>query len=617
MKNKLQLFITIISIVISIQLKAQAPLIEWQNTIGGDDGDWIYSVIQTSDSGYLLGGSSWSNISGDKTVASKGFDDYWVIKLDNTGSIQWQKTIGGSEIDLLRSVIQSNDGGYLLGGYSKSGISGDKTEANLGIADYWVVKLDNLGNIQWQNSIGGSNDDNLISVIQTSEGGYLLGGTSKSGISGDKTEGSLGDDYWVVKLDSSGNIQWQKTFGGSMVDYLYSVNQTSDGGFFLAGYSTSDISGDKTEPNSGGDYWVLKLDSIGNIEWQNTIGGSNLDVLYSATLTSDGGYFLGGYSNSNISGDKSEDGLGSYDYWVVKLDSSGNIQWQNTIGGSDVDWLYSVIQTSEGGYLLGGESRSGISGDKTEPAHYVDYWVVKLDSLGNIQWENTIGGGGVGTDVLNSVIQTSDGGYFLGGYSSSKNSIDKTEPNLGGLDYWVVKLYPETCTFPSGLMVHNITPSIIKIHWNTISGADKYQIYYRPVDDLTWIKVTSTSNTKTIKGLSPGTEYEYKVRTKCGEENTDFSSVAYFTTLPLRLGEISSGVTIYPNPASSQLTVEIENDNASEKHIEIMDALGRSVQTISTSENIVVIDISNLSAGIYFVKLQQADIITLLKFIKE
>ncbi|MBP7713944.1 MAG: T9SS type A sorting domain-containing protein [Bacteroidota bacterium] len=418
-----------------------AQEIEWQNTIGGNNTDQLYSIQQTSDGGYILGGVSISDISGDKTENSQGDYDYWVVKLDSTGNIQWQNTIGGSGYDQLYSIQQTSDGGYILGGYSNSGISGDKTESSQGDYDYWVVKLDAIGNIQWQTTIGGNDADWLYSVQQTTDGGYILGGYSLSDISGDKTEGTQGgNDYWVVKLDASGNIQWQNTIGGNNDDNLTSIQQTTDGGYILGGYSYSDISGDKTENSQGSDdYWVVKLNASGNIQWQNTIGGSGYDQLYSIQQTSDGGYILGGYSESNISGDKTENSQGFDDYWVVKLDTTGNIQWQNTIGGGSFDYLTSIQQTSDGGYILGGYSNSGISGDKTENCQgNTDYWVVKLDASGNIQWQNTIGGNY--SDWLYSVQQTSDGGYILGGCSDANISGDKTENVQGVYDYWVVKL---------------------------------------------------------------------------------------------------------------------------------------------------------------------------------
>ncbi|MBK6484947.1 MAG: T9SS type A sorting domain-containing protein [Chitinophagaceae bacterium] len=440
-----------LAILLSFSLTATAqitaPEIQWQNTIGGSGFDYLYSIQQTSDGGYILGGSSSSYISGDKSEASLGGSDYWVVKLDATGAIQWQNVIGGSGSDDLVSIQQTSDGGYILGGYSYSDISGDKTEASLGSLDYWVVKLDATGAIQWQNTIGGSNYDQLSSIQQTSDGGYILSGYSSSGISGDKTEAYQGGfDYWVVKLDATGAIQWQNTIGGSDYDVLYSIQQTSDGGYILGGYSDSGISGDKTEASKGGeDYWVVKLDAAGAIQWQNTIGGFYNDYfLGSIQQTSDGGYILGGDSESGNSGDKTEASKGGADYWVVKLDAAGAIQWQNTIGGSSHDRLYSIQQTSDGGYILGGWSQSGISGDKTEALlGGNDYWVVKLNGNGVIKWQNTIGGSSI--DDLYSIQQTSDGGYILGGRSESGISGDKTEVLQGGIayDYWVVKLYSE------------------------------------------------------------------------------------------------------------------------------------------------------------------------------
>ncbi|MBK9638708.1 MAG: hypothetical protein IPO63_13185 [Bacteroidetes bacterium] len=177
--------------------------------------------------------------------------------------------------DVLYSIQQTTDGGYILGGYSDSDVSGDKSENCNGDHDYWIVKVDSLGDIQWQNTIGGSLSDNLYSIQQTSDGGYILGGCSKSNISRDKTENCNGfDDYWIVKVDSLGVIQWENTIGGSIIDYLYSIQQTTDGGYILGGYSGSNVSGDKTENCIGGyDYWIVKVDSQGVIQWQKTIGG--------------------------------------------------------------------------------------------------------------------------------------------------------------------------------------------------------------------------------------------------------------------------------------------------------------------------------------------------------
>ena len=420
--------------------------IEWQNTIGGSWLDQLIFIQQTYDGGYILGGPSQSDIFGDVTDSGNGSKDYWIVKVDPLGNIQWQNMIGGSGWDALESIEQIADGGYILGGWSNSPVSGDKSEdcigGNCNYRDYWVVKVDSLGTIQWENTIGGFYIDCLRSIRKTTDGGYILGGDSDSDIAGDKSEDSNGqNDYWIVKLDSMGSIQWQNDIGGGDYDNFESIQQTADEGYILGGWSSSNISGDKTENSNGlSDYWIVKVDSIGTIQWQNTIGGGGDDRLNSIEQTSDGGYILGGFSNSNISGDKTENSNGLYDYWIVKVDSIGTIQWQSTIGGSLYDELNSIQQTNDGGYILGGTSSSSISGDKVENGFFTtgDYWVVKVDSLGVIQWQNTIIGSFY--DELNSIQQTNDGGYILGGSSLSDISMDKTENCIGSWDYWMVKL---------------------------------------------------------------------------------------------------------------------------------------------------------------------------------
>ena len=434
-----------------------AQSIQWQNTIGGSGSDKILSILQTNDGGYMLGGHSESNISGDKTENSNGVNDCWIVKTDSIGNIMWQNTIGGNNGDYLRSIKQTADGGYIFGGDSYSNISGDKTENCIGVNDFWIVKIDSIGNIIWQNTIGGSAGDLLNSLGLTSDGGYILGGQSLSNISGDKTENSRGlDDLWIVKIDSLGNIQWQNTIGGSANDRVSSIEQTTDGGYVIAAASESGSSGDKTENSAGWDFWIVKTDASGNIQWQNTIGGSVHDWPCSIQQTIDGGYILGGVSTSGISGDKTENNwdttLITADYWILKTDSLANIQWQNTIGGVANDLLSDVKQTADGRYILGGYSRSNISGDKAENCiGSDDYWVLNLDTSGNILWQNTIGG--TGGDQLHSIQPTTDGNYILGGRSLSNISGDKSENCLGNYDYWIIKITDSLfCPVPSAVI---------------------------------------------------------------------------------------------------------------------------------------------------------------------
>ncbi len=496
---------------------AQGPTIAWQKTIGGSDFDMLRSARQTVDGGYILGGYSSSNISGNKTENRRGFYDFWIVKTDSTGKISWQKTIGGNGFNFLCSVEPTSDGGYILGGHSNANISGEKTENSRGGYDFWVLKLDATGNIIWQKTIGGSGNDELQAIQPTSDGGYILGGQSKSNISGDKTENCRGGhDFWVVKLDAVGKIIWQKTVGGSDADELNAIQQTSDGGYILGGASKSNISGEKTENSAGdSDFWLVKLDAAGQIIWQNTICGDKSDELQAVQQTTDGGYILGGNSASNISGDKSENSLGGSDFWILKTDASGNILWQNTIGGNNPDYLQSISQTADGGYFVGGSSSSHFSGDKTENSQgNLDVWVLILDADGKIIWQKTKGGSDF--DELYAAQPTSDGGFILGGYSSSNLGGDKTENSHGGADFWILKftapcfsfnfslaLVPQPCDASTKINVSGLSNSGAGTYFFNINGgqfqtADVFTVHDPGIYTVVARDVFGCTNSQTV-----------------------------------------------------------------------------------------------------------------------
>jgi hypothetical protein len=443
-----KLIVLILSMNFLVSENSFSQEIEWQRTIGGSGAETFEVVKRTMDGGFILGGSTESIASGNLTGNTNGGADFLVVKINSVGNIEWQNTIGGTSGDELGSLWETSDGGYILGGCSSSDSSGDKKQNSKGGSDYWVVKIDIAGNIEWERSYGGSETDRLTTIQQTSDHGYILGGFSSSGISGDKTESTMGTlngnsngdpDYWILKLDSLGNIQWQNTIGGFLSDILKVVHQTVDGGYFLAGYSYSFMSNDKSEHRIGGtDVWIVKTDSLGNIVWDNTLGGTDTEILTSAEITKDGGFILGAMSESGFSGDKTSGCYGFNDFWVVKLDVDGDIEWQKTIGGNSWETYTCLKSSAKGGYYLGGTSWSGITGQKTEPSLYPDYWVLNLDSIGEILWQNTIGGNFY--DELISIEVSSNGDCIVGGHSISSISIDKTENSFGGDDFWVLKL---------------------------------------------------------------------------------------------------------------------------------------------------------------------------------
>jgi hypothetical protein len=348
----------------------QAPSWEWFKTFGGSEDDSGSSVQQTSDGGFILVGTTTS-------FGAGGFD-VWLIKTDADGNKLWEKTFGGIRDDRGHSVQQTSDGGFILLGWTESF---DAREA-----DVWLIKTDASGNIEWDRTFGGSDRDKGSSVQQTSDGGFILVGYTES-------FGAGWADVWLIKTDADGNKLWEKTFGGSGLDSGSSVQQTSDGGFIIVGYTTSFGAG-------GFDVWLIKTDADGNKLWEKTFGGSRRDWGSSVQQTSDGGFIIVGYTTS----------FGAGDVWLIKTDANGNKQWDRTFGGSDWDEGWSVQQTSDGGFIIVGWTWSFGAGGP-------DVWLIKTDANGNKQWDRTFGGSD--WDWGFSVQQTSDGGFIIVGSTES------------------------------------------------------------------------------------------------------------------------------------------------------------------------------------------------------
>ena len=364
-----------------LNLSAQPTLI-WASCYGGSSWDMLNSTLPTPDGGYLLCGYTSSNDGDIQSGNHGGMMDCWVVKINSSGTIEWEKTYGGSSEEMIESIIPTPDGGYLFGGSTASN-DGDIQSGNHGERDCWVVKINSSGTIEWEKTYGGSYNDGISSTIPTNDGGYLLCGSTTSN-DGDIQSGNQGgNDYWVVKINSSGTIEWEQTYGGSNNEYIVSTIPTPDGGYLLGGLTKSN-DGDVQSGNHGGiDYWVVKINSIGTIEWEQTYGGVEHDVQYSTIPTNDGGYLLGGYTKSD-DGDIQSGNSGWDDYWLVKINNTGTIEWEQTYGGSSQEWLFSIIPTPDGGYLLSGFTQSN-DGDVQSGNHgEADYWVVKIDGTDDV-----------------------------------------------------------------------------------------------------------------------------------------------------------------------------------------------------------------------------------------
>ena len=456
MKNKHYLFLVIglFSITNSI-----AQDILWERSYGGKHAEYLFDAIPTADYGFILAGSSISNKNGNKSEANKGDLDYWIWKMDEKGTPEWQKSFGGTGVDILYSVKNTNDGGFILAGTSSSNKSEDKKDDSKGQEDFWVIKLDAKGKELWQRTIGGTSQEKLLSVAQTKDGGFVLGGSSSSNKTLADSKGKLDEfgkaenskgslDYWVVKLDIDGKVEWNKTIGGKYVDELKSIEQTEDEGYILGGYSNSPVSGDKSEANVGqGDYWVVKLNKDGLIQWQRTLGGDKDDNLFALTQTKDKGFIVGGSSNSSATDTKNKTSKNGTDFWIVKLDEIGNVQWQEAYDYGKYDMLSSIVENPDGTFLIGGyaqsESKSkstnvkGLKTTKKDEEGINDYIALKIKDNGEEIWTQTVGSNG--DEVLKRLFETRDGGYILAGTSNGTISRDKNSMK-GGQDFWVVKL---------------------------------------------------------------------------------------------------------------------------------------------------------------------------------
>jgi uncharacterized delta-60 repeat protein len=310
------------------------------------------------------------------------------------GAVEWERTYGGKREDIAYCIQQTSDGGYIVAGQTESFGEGSD--------DYLVLKLGQNGNIQWQKTYGGIYFDRALSICESLQGGYCVGGHTAS-------FGAGAWDFWVLNLDTGGNIQWQYTYGGKETEYLRSMQQTDDGGYILAGNTATYFKGYLYN------FWIVKIASDGLIEWERSLGGAESERGYSIVQTDDGGYI--------VAGDKFIPSEVAYDYWVLKLSADGKIQWQYTYGKGKQDIAYAIAQTEDGGYLLSGFAESFGLGKE-------DIWVLKLTEDGNVDWQRSYGG--VQTDRARAMAMTSDGGCIVAGETRSYGA--------GRNDTWVMKL---------------------------------------------------------------------------------------------------------------------------------------------------------------------------------
>ena len=324
----------------------------------------------------------------------------------NVPTIEWKKTIDNNNDAAINSVQQTTDGNYILAGTKHN---------DLNSRDYWIAKLNSNADIEWEKTYGGSSNDIAYNIQQTIDGGYIVAGYTNSN-DGDITNNNDGRDAWILKLSTNGAIECQKTYGGSADDYLTNIKQTADGGYIAVGYTGSN---DGDVPNNQGyfDAWIIKLDANRNLEWSKTFGGTNEDWINNTQQTTNGEYLFVGGTNSN-DGDITNN-HGNTDLWVIKLQANGNLAWQKTYGGNNSDAASCIQKTNDGHYIISGSTDSN-NGDITNSHGNKDTWVIKIDDSGNILQQTTVGTSG--TEAANSILQTHDNNFLVAGSSQNANS---------------------------------------------------------------------------------------------------------------------------------------------------------------------------------------------------
>lgn len=440
MWHQLHCFLWNASIAISAfqSVTAQpAPNLLWQYSYGGSSSDDGHSIATTADGGYIVSGVTQSN-DGDVT-GFLGVSDFWIAKLNGLGVLEWQRCLGGSQADVnFTRITQTADGGYIFGGTTFSN-DGDVDCSTNAVTMLWIAKLDPLGSIEWNTCLGGSEVDSFSEIISV-PGGYMVCGSTIS-TDGNGTGNNGLRDAMVIKLDLNGNTVWSRCYGGSRSDASFSLLRTSDGNYLMAG-TTQSNDGDLTGQNphnpiaaAGDTGWLVKFNEDGDIIWQRCVGGGNYDFFLDVKELDDGAFIAVGYTAS-INGDVTQNQGGS-DAWVVKVNPNGTVMNVKTYGGADSERFIESIVRPNGNTLVVGYTGSS-NGDVTNFLGIADAWIALLSDDLELIWQRTLGGSEI--DQIRGVCATPEGTAAMVGYSVSING-DLTE-NKGETDLWVVKLEP-------------------------------------------------------------------------------------------------------------------------------------------------------------------------------
>ena len=473
--TKQLLFLIIIFLAINSSFSQELNVI-WENRYGGTGKENLFKIQPNGNQGYIMGGYTTSPSSGDVSISTSGSSDFWVVNVNSEGQLIWEKSYGMIGGETLDDIVPLADGGYIIAGGTNM-ITPTEMNDSQGITKFLIYRISEDGEIIWEKMLGGSGTDSLESIQIAPDGGILVGGRTNSvdgdvqSRSGNEFE-YWNFDFWVVKLNINGEIEWEKSYGESDYwDGLWHILAVDDG-YILGGGTARDLNGFSSSLNGQKNINIKKIDLEGNFIWEKIYGGSGNDAMTHLVQSDDGGYLIVSETDS-IDGDVQsridKDIIASddKDCWVVKVDNNGELLWEQYFGGFSYEIPFSASKINNGDYTIVGGTRSGQS-DGLDQGHF-DFWVFNIDNSGNVNWDQNIGGNG--SESCTSIFQISDTEYMLAGYTNSNNSGDVQSTPNGGDDFWIVK-----ADLTPGLATDNFVLPIFDMYPNPVSNQITIQL---------------------------------------------------------------------------------------------------------------------------------------------
>ncbi|RLD73592.1 MAG: hypothetical protein DRI87_03520 [Bacteroidetes bacterium] len=590
----------------------------WQHCFGGTNDEEAYSIIKSNECYYIAG----VTFSSDGDISyNHGGSDAWLITIDSSGSILWQKSYGGSNGEIWEKIIPVSGNNFYLIGASGSSDGDISYDPYPGSIDIWIAKIDSIGNLIWEKIIGGSRIDMIQDATITNDGGIVVLGWTGSP-DGDVTEYFGMYDMWLVKLNSEGDIEWDRSFGTDDFDWGYSIIQTSDGGFLVGGSSYVGNGGNLTcDPfNYESEAVIFKLDSIGNIEWQNCYGGSGDESVYAIIELDDGYVFCGdGWSED---GDLTDSGWhGNSDFWVVKLGFYGNIVWQKCYGGSRGEYPLQILKEADNSLIIYGITKSNdgdVSGNHSSSEYDNDIWIIKLSSEGELLSQQCIGG--TRNELIDfGVVKKNDYDYVIAAQTNYGPSYDvqcTPHGDYPDTDYWLFELKdctyyaPATPDTPCGADTACSAGGAATVY--TVAPAQNAWSYAWQLLPETAGTVTGDSTAATVSWAE---NYEgtavitVRSQNDCGQSAW---SEPKYTQVQTCLGteetpEETTVLRVYPNPAKDYVVFEFDVQSLvfevkGQTEIKIYDAFGREVSCLPVAQKKTIWFTKNVRSGLYYYK---------------